>query len=817
MKSLFFVTALLFVNLLLNAQVKLSGRILDGSTKQPLIGATIAVTGTNTGVVSDENGDFSMSLRQKNNGKIKVSFIGYVEQKLDISALADKFTTIELEPNQYLTEEVFVYSTRAGQKTPTATTTITRDEISSRNIGQDVPYMLSSTPSFVSTSDAGAGVGYTGFRIRGTDDNRVNITVNGVPINDAESHGVWFVNMPDFMSSVEDMQVQRGVGTSTLGAGAFGASINMQTNSLKRDAYAEYSVSAGSFNTMKNTVRVGSGLINDHFSIEARLSKINSDGFIDRAFSDLKSFFVSGGFYSDNTIVKLNIFSGKQTTYQAWNGVPSVRLNDDMEGMKLYGDHGLISERQTEEMIASNSRTYNLYTYDNETDNYQQDHYQLLASHCFNSALCLNVALHYTRGYGYYEQERIDDKLSNYGLPAISLGDTVISRTDLIRQKLMSNDFYGATFSLVFQNDKSDATFGGGWNCFDGDHFGKIIWMKMANDTPKDFEWYNNNGLKKDLNLYLKYNYAITSELNIYADMQYRNIDYKIDGLDDDFRDITQTHIFNFFNPKLGLMYQPSKRQKVYASWSVANREPNRDNYTDAKPGNEPTSERLNDFEVGYSYKSKRFSAGANLYYMSYKNQLILTGEINDVGDAIMTNVDKSYRTGIELMAAVKIAKPLTWNVNATFSQNKIIDFVEYVDNWDNWETGEQSVFVLGNTDIAFSPKAIVSSTLDYHPIKNMEISLLSQYVGKQFIDNSMSEDRVLDAYFVNNLKASYSIYPKWINEVRFSLLVNNIFNTEYETDAWIYSYIYGEQRYKMDGYFPQAGTNFLFGIDIRF
>jgi iron complex outermembrane receptor protein len=796
------------------AQYKISGRVVSPE-KESLLGASVVIEGTSIGTVTDKNGEFVLEGFKKNSYQIKFSFIGYQSVTKNVTIEKDLFLQIELPKDVVLTEEVFVYSTRAGQKTPVATTEITKAEIKARNLGQDVPYLLSSSPSFVSTSDAGAGVGYTGFRIRGTDATRINVTINGIPFNEAESHDVYWVDLPDFSSSVENIQIQRGVGTSTQGAAAFGATINMQTNALRKDAYAEYNGAAGSFNTLKNTVSVGTGLIKNHYSFDARLSKITSDGFIDRATSNLKSFFISGGYYADNSILKLNIFSGKEVTYQAWNGVPSVRLNNDIEGMKRYEDHWLYSSKQTAEMLASDSRTYNLYTYENQVDDYQQDHYQLLFNQKFGENFNLNSALHYTKGKGFYEQYNEDDKFKKYGLPNVITEHDTIKSTNLIRQKWLDNDFFGGTFSLNYLNNKSDFTLGAGWNKYLGNHFGEIIWAEYSGTAEKGHEWYRNKGIKTDFNVYAKYNYAFTDFLNLYADIQYRNILHSIEGTDDDLRDIAQDHNFDFVNPKLGIFYQPTESSKAYLSWAVGHREPSRSNFTDADPaGSLPTFETLNDFEGGYSYTSPKLSVGANLYFMSYNNQLILTGEINDVGSAIMTNVKDSYRAGIEIIAGVKVLPNLTWDINATFSQNKILNFTEYVDSWDN---GGQESFELGTTDIAFAPTIVANSTICYEPISDLKLSLMSQYIGDQFIDNSSNEGRKLDAYLVNNIKISYSVKQILVDEIQINLLVNNILNEEYETNAWIYSYIYDGQRWAMDGYFPQAGTNFLLGIDIRF
>lgn len=796
------------------AQYQISGRVLT-TQSEALPGASVILQGTSMGVVTNAQGEFVLTKVEKGTHLIKISFVGYQDDLQTIDVDKNMELNITLKEKTVLTEEVFVKATRAGSTTPVTSTNVSKEQLEDKNLGQDIPYLLSTTPSFVTSSDAGAGVGYTGFRIRGTDANRINVTVNGIPVNDAESHGVWWVNMPDFTSSVENIQVQRGVGTSTNGAAAFGATINMQTNQLREKAYAEYSGATGSFNTWKNTVRVGSGLISNHFSFDARLSKITTDGFIDRASSNLKSFFVSGGYYAKNTIVKANIFSGAEKTYQAWWGVPSVRLNSDMAGMQEYEDNWLYTPKETEEMINSNPRTYNYYTYPNQTDNYQQDHYQLLFSHHFSDYISLNAALHYTYGRGFYEEYREGDDFSKYGLENVILGGDTVTSTNLVRQKWLDNGFYGGTFSMNYFKDKSDFTLGAGWNKYDGRHFGKIIWAQYTSNGEKDYEWYNGTGVKTDFNVYAKYNYSILDDLNLYADLQYRDIIYTIDGIDDDFRDLIQEHTFGFFNPKLGVFYQPTDGSKAYLSWAVGHREPSRSNFVDADPnGKQPTFETLNDFEAGYNFTTSDLNVGANIYYMLYKNQLILTGEINDVGSAIMTNVDDSYRAGIELMAGYKILSNLNWEVNATFSQNKIKSFTEYVDNWDTWG---QDAIELGTTDIAFSPNIVANSILSYQPINNLNLSLVSQHVSKQYIDNSASDERSLDAYFVNNLKVSYTINPTFANEIEFTLLVNNLLNEEYETNAWVYSYLMGGQRYKMDGYYPQAGTNFLFGVNVKF
>jgi iron complex outermembrane receptor protein len=782
---------------------------------EPLPGATVLLKNTFYGVSAGTDGRFQFKNLKKGEYALAVSFIGYESQEVTVMVPSPEIVQVDLKSAPVLTDEVLVTATLAGTKTPVAYTNLSSEEIAGRNMGQDIPYLLQLTPSFVSTSDAGTGIGYTNFRIRGTDMNRINITMNGIPLNDAESHGTWFVDQPDLASSLENVQIQRGVGTSSNGAAAFGATINLMTNSLIREPVAEYKTAMGSFNTWKNTISASTGLLNDHFSLDVRLSKISSDGYVDRAFSDLKSIFISGGYYSENTIIKANIISGLEKTYQAWQGVPSVRLNDDLEGMQRYGEHWLYSPEETSRMINSDSRTYNYYTYENQIDLYQQDHYQLHMSHKFNRRLNLNTSFHYTRGKGYYENYKPDKDLEDFLIPPITIGNESVESTDIVYRKWLDNHFYGLTFSLNYQKGKGNFVLGGGWNTYDGDHYGNVVWARFLGEADFNHEYYRNNGLKKDFNIFAKYNYDLSEAVSLFADVQYRHINYSLQGIDDDLRDITQVHYFNFLNPKAGIFVKPAVNHEFYLSLSTANREPNRTAYIDANPAYEsPVHETLNDWEAGYNYGSSGFTGVVNLYYMSYKNQLILTGEINDTGNPMMVNIDDSYRTGIELQSGFKITPGLEWKNNFTLGRSKIKDFTEYVDNWD---TGEQSVFEHGDTDIAFSPDITANSTITFEPFKKLYLTLISTYVGKQYIDNSYEKDRSLDPYFVNNLKADYSISTGWFKTINFHLMVNNLLNEKYESNAWVYSYIYQGKRYKMDGYFPQAGRHFMIGIDLKF
>ncbi|MDZ7744128.1 MAG: TonB-dependent receptor [Bacteroidota bacterium] len=799
------------------SQHSLSGKVYDARSGEPLPGAHVIIKNTFKTAVTDAAGAYSFSGLNPGTYTLRVSYISFEEAVVKIQLDADKKHNFRLQPRAVMTEEVIISASRVGEKSPATYENVTREEIEAVNFGQDLPYLIETTPSTVVSSDAGTGIGYTNLRIRGTDITRINVTINGIPLNDPESQGVFWVNMPDFATSVDNIQIQRGVGTSVNGAAAFGASINIQTLDLRSEAYAEIRSTAGSFNTFRNNVSFGTGLIGGHWSFNGRLSKITSDGYIDRAWSDLKSFYFSGGYHGEKTMVKAVIFSGVEHTYQSWWGVPKVRLENDYEGMKRYYDHWLYTKEEYEHMLNSDSRTYNYYTYENETDNYQQDHYQLHISHQFNKDLYLSASGFYVYGRGYYEQYRNDDDFADYELPPVITGNDTISSSNLVRRKWLDNDYYGANFSLNYKLGWSTLITGGSWNFYDGRHFGNIIWSEYAVNMNKDYEWYRNTGKKNVYSAFARINSSLTNKLNAYLDLQYRGVDYKIDGIHDDLRDISQENIFNFFNPKAGLYYDLNENNSVYFSVGVANREPSRSNYRDADSNDVFKSERLLDFELGYSMKKQKYGLEANLFYMDYKDQLVLTGELNDVGAAIMTNVPESYRAGIEVVGGVKILEKLDWKLNATFSQNKIRNFVEYVDDWD-YSTGEPQISKeLGTTGLAFSPGIIAGNRITYELFEGLKLSFISKYVGRQYIDNTSSRSRSLNPYFVNDLLINYSFKTKFIDEISFHLMINNLFNEEYETYAWVYRYIYSGEYWEMDGYFPQAGINVLGGLTLSF
>lgn len=709
-------------------------------------------------------------------------------------------------------EEVVVKATRASAKSGMAFTNVSKATIEKRNLGQDIPILLDLTPSVVTTSDAGAGIGYTGIRIRGTDPTRINVTINGIPYNDSESQGVFWVNMPDISSSVSSIQVQRGVGTSTNGAGAFGASINVNTMQYEQEPFAEINTTVGSFNTIKTNVQASTGLMNNHFVVDARLSRITSDGWVERASSNLQSFYLSGGYYDKQNFVRLNIFSGKEITYQSWYGTPEALVKGDLAGVDAFVERNFLGEDFRQRML-SEGRQFNWYTYDNEVDNYQQDHYQLVSSFKLGDNWRLNPSLHYTRGLGHFEQFRPSDDLVDYGLSPVQISGEEIGSSDLIRRKWLDNHFYGAVWSLEYDNkNRVLATLGGGLNKYIGDHYGTVIWSRFASNSEKGYRWYENRGEKVDFNLYGKTTVDLTKNLSTYVDMQVRTVTIGVDGILDDRTSAFVDENYTFFNPKLGLTKEFSSNSSAYVSFAVANKEPSRQDFID-NPGGAPRPERLNDLEAGYKVMKKDKFFEANFYHMNYKDQLVLTGAVNDVGNAIRINVPNSHRTGIELQGGASLGSLLQVAANATFSQNRVQQFTELIPSFD----GTPDVITeFENTDIAFSPSVIAGAAINLLPTKGLEISLMPKFVGRQYLDNTSNKSRSLDPFFVNNLSINYEFDTKLFKSLRLSLLVNNLFNEQYSPNGYTYSYKVGEVITE-NFLYPQAGTNFLSAIEIRF
>lgn len=811
-------SAMLLTGLSVFAQYTIKGKVSDAQSGSMLEGVSVVLLNSSKGVPTNAKGEFTLANLAAGQYRIMVRMVGYTSYEEAINLTADMNLNISLSRSTTSLDDVIVTGTRATEKTPTTYTNVSSEDIKKQNLGQDLPFLLNWTPSVVTTSDAGAGIGYTGIRIRGSDPTRINVTINGIPVNDSESQGVFWVNTPDFASSAADIQVQRGVGTSTNGAGAFGGSINILTNGLSQEAKAEVNTSVGSFNTQKYNAIFSTGLLKDRWAFEGRLSQITSDGFVDRASSDLQSYYLSGGYFGKKTSVKFITFGGDEVTYQSWYGTPEARLRNDAAGIEaVIANNGFTAAQAAN--LRNSGRSYNFYEYDNQVDDYGQDHYQLHLSHDFNSGLNLSLAGHYTKGGGFFEEFRNDDDLADYGIADVVLGGATISSSDLIRRRWLDNDFYGVVYDLNYSTNKLDATFGGAINEYKGDHFGEVIWARFAGASDIRDRYYESSSEKVDFNSYLKVNYQANDKLNLFGDLQYRTVDYSGAGVDNDLRPIDFDKNFNFFNPKLGLTYQLNGNANLYASFAIGNKEPNRSDIIDAAPGVDPKHETLNNLEIGYKRQSASGSFEFNYYLMDYKNQLVLTGEVNDVGAGIRTNVPDSYRMGIELSGMMKLTKGLFWSANVALSQNRIKSFDEIIfDFGPAFDEFNEVRTTFDDTDISFSPSIVAGSQLAFIPTSGLEIALLSKYVGDQFLDNTSNEARKIDAFFVNDLRINYAFETNLIKEVSINLLVNNILNTEYESNGYTFGYFGGLNFEVRENYFyPQAGTNFLLSLGLSF
>ena len=725
---------------------------------------------------------------------------------LTMGSYAQEQQQDSLEGKKVILDEVFVSAIRVTKESPVTFSNLTKEELKSRNLGQDIPILMNFLPSVVTTSDAGAGIGYTGIRVRGSDATRVNVTINGIPYNDAESQGTFWVNMPDFSSSTQSLQLQRGVGTSTNGAGAFGASLNILTDGFSEEPYAQIASSVGSFNTLRNSVKFSTGLLNDQVEIAGRLSRITSDGYIDRASSDLDSYFLQGTYKKDKTLIKALLFGGHEVTYQSWYGTPLARINNDEAGVEDFIAENFLSDAEAEN-LRNSDRRYNYYTYENEEDNYKQNHAQLLWNQELNGNWVTNVALHYTRGRGYFEQYKVGEDFSTYGINPITIDGELVEETDIIRRRWLDNHFYGTTFSANYKKEDLDLIIGGAWNKYEGGHYGEVIWAEIANNLNYGDRYYEDNSVKTDFSFYTKANYHLNKQWSVYGDLQVRNVGYTANGEDTGLVDDT----FTFFNPKAGVTFDLNKNNNFYLSYAVANREPNRNDYENGNP----KPERLGDLELGWRYVSPKMQLNTNLYYMNYKDQLVLTGELNDVGAPIRANVGDSYRLGLEVDANISLGDHFALRPNITLSQNRNKDFLFQRDG---------VLQNLGDTEISFSPSVIAGGAFTYMPKDNLQLSLLGKFVGEQYMGNIDAEGSKLDSYSQVDFNVQYEIETNsFIKSIVLAGLVNNIFNKEFSSNGYFFTY---DDDFSNPGtittiegaaYYPQAGTNFLLGATFNF
>ncbi len=762
-----------------------------------------------TGTTTAADGTYRLTDLAAGTYLLEFSYLGYLPltRRVELKPGRNQLD-VQLEVRSFSTAELIVTATLADELTPVTYVEIDREEIAKNNLGQDVPYLLKWTPSAVVNSDAGTGIGYTGIWIRGSDPTRTNVTLNGIPLNDSESQGVFWVNLPDFAASADEVQVQRGVGTSTNGAGAFGASINFTTNQVKEDAYARLDGAVGSFGTRRATAAFGTGLINDRFTVDGRLSRITSDGYIDRATADLRSWYAGAAYVGDRSVLRLTAFGGAEQTYQAWNGTDPSLLADP--ATRTSNSAGTEKEGEP---------------YDNEVDNYGQTHLQLHYSRELSAGWRVQLAGHYTAGAGYFEQYKAGQSLENYGITPPTIGDTTIAESDLIRRRWLDNDFYGTVYSLHYNDpyDRLRFTLGGAFNIYEGRHFGEVIWARFAGDSEIRENYYDNDARKTDFNTYARANYAFTSGLSAYLDLQVRRVNYEFLGLDNDLRRVNAEETLTFFNPKAGLLYELDPRSQVYLSVGVAQREPNRNDFVDNPAATRPRPEKLYNAELGYRRATDRLTYSANAYYMYYRDQLALTGRLNDVGEYIRTNIPVSYRLGLELQAAAQLITRLSTGAGLSLSRNRARNYTEFLDDYDgDFNYLGQVAVDRNDTPLAFSPDLTAQAEITYtQPLglgsHFIETNLRTKYVGRRFLDNSGDFANAISGYTYTDLRIRYGWRPAFAEEIGFTLMVRNLFDALYSSNGWSYRYNFAGDTTVQQGFYPQAGINFLVGLNLRF
>lgn len=791
------------------AQNFIIGKVLHEN--EPIVGATVSIAGTTTGTVTNNQGEFKLSVYPDQVGEsVVVSYLGFKDERFTVPRFSEESTgpvevTVQIAPRGYELSEATVTATRATSITPVTYTNVSKQEIQERNLGQDAPYLLKWTPSVVVNSDAGTGTGYTGIWIRGSDPTRTNVTINGIPYNDSESQGVFWVNLPDFSSSADNIQIQRGVGTSTNGAGAFGATIDFNTNQISEERKLSIDGGVGSFGTRRGAVNYTSGLLDNGLKIDARYSKTHSDGYVDRATADLDGYYAGLTYVGADAgaVWRFNAFGGHEVTYQSWNGVTQEEID---EFGRTYNSVGTEKEGEP---------------YDNEVDNYRQNHYQLHYNNEFGGKWSLGLSGHYTRGLGYFEQYKADEILADYGINA---GD--VEESDLIRRRWLDNHFYGTVYSLRYRaNDKLDVTFGGSANEYLGGHYGEVIWARNAGDSEIRDRYYDNDATKRDFSNYLRSNYKFAPAFSAYVDLQVRHVNYKFLGFANDLSRVDETASHTFFNPKAGLLYELPSGGQAYASFGVAQREPNRNDYTENPTATRPTPEKLLNTEIGIRKQSGNFNYGANVYHMAYKDQLVVTGEINDVGELLRANVPNSYRLGLELQGGYRVSDRFEVGGNLALSRNRVKKYTEFLDSYDeNFGYLGQDEVLREDTPLAFSPSVVGALDLNYKLVDRadhlVEAGLQTKYVGERFVDNSGTEGAALAAYHYSDLRLAYTLRPQGdsrLGALRFTLLVRNVTDQLYVSNGWSYRYNFAGSETLLKGMYPQAGRNVLLGLGLDF
>ena len=805
-------------------QFQFQGKLIDtdGNIHQA---ASIVLTELGMNTESDADGIFLFENIPSGTYELDI-YIGYQPIKKSITVSADVSMNVVVE-RSLLIDQINVNASRLSLEAPFSHADLDREEIEQRNLGQDVPYVLRWTPSTVISSDAGTGIGYTSMRIRGSDQSRINVTLNGVPLNDGESQQVFWVDLPDFLSSVESVEIQRGVGSSSNGAGAFGATVDLNTSQTQSEPFGKASVSYGSFNTLKTNLQFGSGLLANGLNFEGRLSRIRSDGYIQRAEANLLSGFVTASYIKNDFSIRLNAFTGKEVTYQAWNGVPVQYIAID--SLRNFNTGG--TEKSGE-------------PHDNEVDDYTQSHIQLILNRSLNENIDFNTTLYTTKGNGFFEQYKADQDLADY--------NAGLEISDVIRKRWLENNLYGMIYSLTYSNEDNsfNTVFGGGLNTYKGRHFGQLKWAQLLGDITDAFPYYDNDAEKNDINFYLKTTYDLNARAKVFVDFQYRHINYAFEGFDFELNPAAQKVRLNFFNPKFGLHYDLAENQKLYASFASASHEPNRSDYTESSVNTRPKHESLYDIEIGHSLQKKMLQFNTNIYYMRYNNQLVLTGRLNDVGEYGRTNIKDSYRAGIEFDLGAKLHEKIEIRTNLTLSQNRVKNFTEYVDNWDYWyqdfslppDQLEPIQFEIefSEAPLSFSPSMIGAVQFIYLPLNgtslvtnnHVEIEWSTKYISKQYLDNTGNENTTLDAYNFSDVRLSYSKKNARLKDVKFNLLIRNILNQKFSSNGWTYRFRSGaynpvpddpyaraelNDEYNLTGLYPQAGINIIAGITLGF
>lgn len=800
-----------------NAQVNFSAQLKNVQTYEPVESAFVRLSGPRgtASTYSTPNGTISLENIPSGIYTIAVSHMGY-KTEVDTINLMQSSTgkIIFMMADMAYLDAAIITTVRAKNSTPTTFTNLDKKEIASLDQSKDFPFLLNMTPSTVISSDAGNGVGYTGIRVRGIDPTRVNITVNGIPINDAESQGMYWVNMPDLASSTQSVQIQRGVGTSTNGAAAFGASINIRTNDLGEEQFTQAGFGLGSFNTQRVSLIHNTGRLDNDWAFQLRGSLIQSDGFIDRASSDLKSANLVAAKYWEKSVFKTNILLGSERTYQAWWGIPEPTFNGDMAGETRYINNLWIGGQDLENLQNSNSKTYNYYTYENEVDNYNQNHYQFFFDHEFTPFLKLNTASYVTKGKGYFEQFKAGEDFADYGIDSVQpTGDTALSG-NVVRRRWLDNTLAGGIANITYRKDRLETVIGGGYSNYQGRHFGEAIATEFTGYEDINAIYYDNDATKTDANFYVRQSYNYNNFIP-YIDLQYRFVNYQFEGLDDSLELAPQEANFAFFNPKMGLTYL-LRNHTFYGVFAIGNREPVRDDFRDNTTTSRPEHETMENIELGYRYANGRKRLNINLYDMQYDNQLVLTGAVNDVGEAVRTNVKNSYRRGVEIDFQYPITTKLQAGGNLTLSENKVEEFTEYVSEWDGAYSLIEKEYT--NTDIAFSPNTIAAAMLSYKANDHFTLSASGKYVGQQYLDNTQSEERSLDAFTNVDMSINYNTEAlQGAKQVNVGLFLNNVLNQYYAPNGYTFSgYIAGE-RQDFNYLYPMAGFNWMMKVSVVF